>query len=34
MTVLIRGRAEGVTASGCTRDVDDAGVIRPLVYGV
>ena len=33
VTVLIRGRAEGVTASGCTRDVDEAGVTRPLEYG-
>jgi hypothetical protein len=31
--VLIRGRAEGVTASGSTRDVE-AGVTRPLEYGV
>lgn len=33
VTVLIRGRAEGVTASGRTRDVDEAGVTRPLEYG-
>lgn len=33
VAVLIRGRAEGVTASGCTKDVDEAGVIRPLEYG-
>jgi hypothetical protein len=31
--VLIRGRAEGVTASSSTRDVE-AGVTRPLEYGV
>lgn len=34
VTVLIRGRAEGVTASGSARDVDEAGVTRPLEYGV
>ena len=33
VAVLIRGRAEGVTASGWTKDVDEAGVIRPLEYG-
>jgi len=33
VAVLIRGRAEGVTASDCTRDVDEAGVTRPLEYG-
>jgi hypothetical protein len=32
--VLIRGRAEGVTASSNARDVDEAGVTRPLEYGV
>jgi hypothetical protein len=31
--VLIRERAEGVTASNNTRDAD-AGVTRPLEYGV
>jgi hypothetical protein len=31
--VLIRGRAEGVTASDSTRDVE-AGVTRPLAYGI
>ena len=31
--VLVRERAEGVTASSNTR-VEDAGVIRPLEYGV
>lgn len=34
VAVLIRGRAEGVTASGNVRDVDEAGVTRPLEYGV
>jgi hypothetical protein len=31
--VLVRGRADGVTASGNARDVDEAGVTRPLEYG-
>jgi hypothetical protein len=30
VAVLIRGRAEGVTASSGTRDVDEAGVTRPF----
>jgi hypothetical protein len=34
VAVLIRGRADGVTASGGTRDVAEAGVTRPLEYGV
>ncbi len=34
VAVLIRGRAEGVTASDSTRDADEAGVTRPLEYGV
>ena len=34
VAVLIRGRADGVTASDGTRDVDEAGVTRPLEYGV
>jgi hypothetical protein len=34
VAVLIRGRAEGVTASASARDVDEAGVTRPLEYGV
>jgi hypothetical protein len=33
LVVLIRERAEGVTASNNTRVVD-AGVTRPLEYGV
>lgn len=34
VAVLIRGRAEGVTASDSMIDVDEAGVTRPLEYGV
>jgi hypothetical protein len=30
VVVLTRGRAEGVTASGCKRGVDEAGVTRPF----